>query len=71
MKLHRGSGDIDLTFDYARANHARGRSVATRAGLVAQAAFVTGHAVLAASGEWVTNEKTLLTRARLPSRSNT
>jgi hypothetical protein len=33
--------------------------------LLAQAAYQTAHAVLAARGEWVTNEKTLLTRAGL------
>ena len=35
------------------------------AGLVAQAASQAAHAVLAARGEWITNEKTLLTRAGL------
>ena len=35
------------------------------AGLVAQAAAQAAHAVLAARGEWITNEKTLLTRAGL------
>jgi hypothetical protein len=34
-------------------------------GLVAQAASQAAHAVLAARGQWVTNEKTLLTRAGL------
>jgi hypothetical protein len=34
-------------------------------GLVAQAASQGAHAVLAARGEWITNEKTLLTRAGL------
>jgi hypothetical protein len=33
--------------------------------LLAQAASQAAHAVLAARGEWVTNEKTLLTRAEL------
>jgi hypothetical protein len=32
---------------------------------VAQAASQSAHAVLAARGQWVTNEKTLLTRAGL------
>ena len=35
------------------------------AGLVAQATSYAAHAVLAARGQWVTNEKTLLTRAGL------
>jgi len=34
-------------------------------GLLAQAATQSAHAILAARGEWVTNEKTLLTRAGL------
>jgi len=55
----------DQTFYYARANHARYGRVAQCAGLVAQAASQAAHAVLAARGEWVTNEKTLLTRAGL------
>ena len=55
----------DRTFYYASANHARYGRVAQCAGLVAQAASQAAHAVLAARGEWVTNEKTLLTRAGL------
>lgn len=54
-----------LGFAYARANHAaRGRLTET-AGAVAQAACQAAHAVLAARGEWVTNEKRLLARAGL------
>lgn len=53
------------TFDYARENHAPYGRVAQCAGLVAQAASQAAHAVLAARGEWATNDKTLLTRARL------
>jgi Nucleotidyltransferase domain len=53
------------TFDYARVNHAPCGRLAQCAGLVAQAASQAAHAVLAARGEWVTNEKTLLTRAGL------
>jgi Nucleotidyltransferase domain len=55
----------DRTFGYARANHAPYGRVAQCAGLIAQAASQAAHAVLAARGEWVTNEKTLLTRAGL------
>ena len=55
----------DRTFGYALANHARSGRLAQCAGLVAQAASFAAHAVLAARGEWITNEKTLLTRADL------
>jgi hypothetical protein len=55
----------DATFGYARQNHARHGRLAQCAGLVAQAASQAAHAVLAARGEWITNEKTLLTRASL------
>jgi hypothetical protein len=54
-----------LTFDYARAHHAPYGRLAQCAGLVAVAASQAAHAVLATRGEWVTNEKTLLTRAGL------
>lgn len=54
-----------LTFDYARVNHAPHGRLAQCAGLVAEAASQAAHAVLAARGEWVTNDKTLLTRAGL------
>jgi Nucleotidyltransferase domain len=55
----------DRTFDYARVNHAPYGRLAQCAGLMAQAACQAAHAVLAAAGEWVTNEKALLTRAGL------
>jgi hypothetical protein len=55
----------ERTFDYARVNHAPYGRLAQCAGLVAQAASQAAHAVLAARAEWVTNEKTLLTRADL------
>ncbi|MCK9894140.1 hypothetical protein [Frankia sp. AgB32] len=54
-----------LTFDYARVNHARHGRLAQCAGLVAQATSQAAHAVLVARGEWVTNDRTLLTRADL------
>jgi hypothetical protein len=54
-------GRADATFGYARQYHARQGRLTQCAGLVAQAA----HAVLAARGEWITNEKALLTRAGL------
>lgn len=58
-------GRADATFGYARSYHAPYGRLAQCAGLVAQAASQAAHAVLAARGEWVTNEKTLLTRAGL------
>jgi predicted nucleotidyltransferase len=58
-------GRADATFGYARQHHAPYGRAAQCAGLVAQAASQAAHAVLAARGEWITNEKTLLTRAGL------
>ena len=58
-------GRAERTFDYAGANHAPYGRLAQCAGLVAQATSYAAHAVLAARGQWVTNEKTLLTRAGL------
>jgi hypothetical protein len=58
-------GRAELGFDYARANYAQPGHVAQCAGLIAQATIQSAHAVLAARGEWATNEKTLLTRAGL------
>jgi hypothetical protein len=55
----------ERTFGYAHANYARYARLALCAGLVGRAASQAGHAVLAARGQWVTNEKTLLTRAGL------
>ncbi|HEX4724592.1 MAG TPA: nucleotidyltransferase domain-containing protein [Pseudonocardiaceae bacterium] len=54
-----------VTTDYARRSHARHGRLIQCVGLLAQAASQAAHAVLAARGEWVTNEKTLLTRAGL------
>ena len=63
----RGSGGDGRTptFGYARQYHAPHGRLTQCAGLVAQAASQAAHAVLAARGEWITNEKTLLTRAGL------
>lgn len=55
----------DLTFGYALANHAPYGRLAQCVGLLAQAASQSAHAVLAARGQWITNEKQLLTRAGL------
>jgi Nucleotidyltransferase domain len=59
------SGRAERTFGYARANHAPYGRVTQCAGLVAQATSQAAHAVLAARGEWITNDKRLLTRAGL------
>jgi predicted nucleotidyltransferase len=54
-----------FTFDYAASAYAAHGRLTQCAGLVAQAAVQTGHAVLAARGEWVTNEKTIIASAGL------
>ncbi|WP_416967266.1 nucleotidyltransferase domain-containing protein [Streptomyces sp. 4F14] len=53
------------TLAYARAAHASEGRWTEALGAIAVAAAQTGHAVLAARGEWVTNEKRLLERAGL------
>jgi hypothetical protein len=58
-------GRAEQTFGYARVNHAPYGRLTQCAGLVAQAASQAAHAVLAARAQWITNEKTLLTRADL------
>ncbi|WP_432116736.1 nucleotidyltransferase domain-containing protein [Streptomyces sp. bgisy032] len=58
-------GMAAATLAYARAGHAPRRAVAQVAGAIALAATQTAHAVLAARGEWVTNEKGLVARAGL------
>ncbi len=68
--LRRRAGEVwwgraDATFGYAREYPARQGRLTQCAGLVAQAASQAAHAVLAARGEWITNEKTLLARADL------
>jgi len=55
----------ERTLDYARAGHAPYGRLAQCAGLIAQAVSQAAHAVLAARGTWVTNDKTLLTDAGL------
>jgi hypothetical protein len=54
-----------FTLDYARAAYAATGRAVECAGAVARAAAETAHAVLAAHGEWITNEKRLLDRAGL------
>lgn len=69
-KLRRTAGErwsatARATLAYAKANHAPAGRLTEVAGAVATAAVQTAHAVLAARGEWVTNEKRLLERAGL------
>ncbi|MFF7241253.1 nucleotidyltransferase domain-containing protein [Streptomyces collinus] len=61
----RWAGTARAILAYARANHAPQGRLAEVAGALATAAVQAGHAVLAARGEWVTNEKRLLERAGL------
>jgi predicted nucleotidyltransferase len=58
-------GDAQATLGYGRDNYAARGQVTETAGMIATAAVQAGHAVLAAAGQWVTNEKTLLDRAGL------
>ncbi|MEU3250434.1 nucleotidyltransferase domain-containing protein [Streptomyces sp. NPDC006997] len=58
-------GTATATLAYARSGHAPRGSVTQVGGAIALAATQTAHAVLAARGEWVTNEKGLLRRAGL------
>jgi hypothetical protein len=54
-----------FTVDYARGAYAAHGRVLECAGAAARAAAEAGHAILAARGEWITNEKRLLDRAGL------
>ncbi|WP_369245849.1 nucleotidyltransferase domain-containing protein [Streptomyces sp. R41] len=58
-------GTARATLAYAKANHAPAGRLTEVAGALATAATQAAHAVLAARGEWVTNEKRLLERAEL------
>jgi len=53
------------TFDYALVNHAPAGRTVLALGLAAQAAAASAHAVLAARGTWITNDKRLLGSAGL------
>jgi hypothetical protein len=57
--------DTEMTLHYAREGHARRGNVAQTAGLLSEAACRAAHAILAARGQWVTNEKRLLALAGL------
>jgi hypothetical protein len=59
------SGAALLTLEHAARNAAPAGRAAQVAGAIAVAGCQAGHAVLAARGEWVTNEKRLLERAGL------
>jgi hypothetical protein len=61
----RWQADALATLDYARTGHAARGHLADTAGAIAVAACQAAHAVLAARGEWITNDKTLLDRAGL------
>ncbi|OIK03201.1 nucleotidyltransferase domain-containing protein [Streptomyces monashensis] len=61
----RWQGTARATLDYARTNHAPHSRLTETAGAIATAAAQAAHGVLAARGEWVTNEKRLLERAGL------
>jgi hypothetical protein len=58
-------GDAQATLEYGRGAYAARGSLTETAGTVAAAACQAAHAVLAATGQWVTNEKSLLDRAGL------
>ncbi|MFC9908371.1 nucleotidyltransferase domain-containing protein [Streptomyces sp. NPDC127197] len=58
-------GMAAATLAYAKAGHAPKGDLTQVAGAIALAAAQTAHAVLAARGEWVTNEKGLVERAGL------
>ncbi|WP_255952558.1 nucleotidyltransferase domain-containing protein [Streptomyces odontomachi] len=58
-------GRADTTLHYAKHNNAPRGGLTEVAGAIAIAAMQTAHAVLAARGTWVTNEKRLLERAGL------
>jgi predicted nucleotidyltransferase len=58
-------GSARMTLGYARANSAPRGALTEVAGALATAAMQSAHALLAARGEWVTNEKRLLARAGL------
>ncbi|MDT0610773.1 nucleotidyltransferase domain-containing protein [Streptomyces lancefieldiae] len=58
-------GAATATLAYAKAGHAPKGAVTQVAGAIALATTQTAHAVLAARGEWVTNEKGVVQRAGL------
>ncbi len=61
----RWHGAAAATLAYAKAGHAPKGALTQVAGAIALATTQTAHAVLAARGEWVTNEKGMVRRAGL------
>jgi predicted nucleotidyltransferase len=61
----RWAAEVTHTLDYAGSAHAGRGHLTETAGAIGTAACQASHAVLAARGEWVTNEKTLVDRAGL------
>jgi len=57
--------DAGATLSYARTAHAAAGRVAETGGAIAAALACTAHGVLAARGQWITNEKRLIDRAGL------
>jgi predicted nucleotidyltransferase len=57
--------EAEQWLDYAAATHARRGHLTETAAAIGVAACQAAHAVLAARGEWVTNEKNLIDRAGL------
>jgi hypothetical protein len=57
--------DAGSTLGYARTAYAASGRVAETAGAISAALACTAHGVLAARGEWITNEKRLIDRAGL------
>jgi predicted nucleotidyltransferase len=55
----------EMLFDYAESGHAVKGRVLQAIGLAAEAVTCAAHAVLAAKGQWVTNEKRILALAGL------
>lgn len=62
---HRWWEQAQAEFDYARRYHAKTGRTTQALGLTARAASCAAHAVLAARGRWITNEKQLFVRAEL------
>ncbi|MFF2849321.1 nucleotidyltransferase domain-containing protein [Streptomyces sp. NPDC058001] len=58
-------GRARITLAYAKGNHVTAGRLTELAGALATSAMEAAHGVLAARGEWVTNEKRLLERAGL------
>jgi hypothetical protein len=62
---HDWRGRAEITLHYAKTAYVSGGKLTELAGAISVSAMMTAYAVLAARGEWVTNEKRLLERAGL------